>query len=64
MTALKLNECLDIMADHYPEKYTELNAHLKEKRRRDYNLAAERADIIKKKPETSTTRPARVVGFK
>lgn len=36
LTALKLNECLDIMADNYPDKYKELNDLLYEKRRKNY----------------------------
>lgn len=35
LTALRLNDCLDIMADSYPEKYTELSEYLAKQRRKD-----------------------------
>lgn len=34
LTALKLNECLDLMAYDYPEKYKEFDDNFSEKRRR------------------------------
>ena len=36
LTALKLSECLDIMAENYPDKYKELNDVLYERRRKNY----------------------------
>lgn len=34
LTALKLNECFDLMAYDYPEKYQEFDGYFNEKRRR------------------------------
>lgn len=33
LTALRLSECLDIMVEHYPDRYTELSEHLARKKR-------------------------------
>ena len=52
LTALKLNECLDIMADNYPEKYKELNDILYEKRRKNY---MKNIDAHLNEPETPQT---------
>lgn len=70
LTALKLNECLDAMADNYPDKYKELNDVLYERRRKDYmkNIDAHINDsetqssiTLPTTPGTATkTRPGRV----
>jgi len=36
LTALNINDCLDLMADDYPEKYKEFSEFLEEKRRRAF----------------------------
>jgi hypothetical protein len=40
LTALRLNDCLDIMVDNYPEKYTEVSEFLAKKKRKEMTTAA------------------------
>ena len=64
LTALRLSDCLDLMADEYPEKYNELNNFLIEKRRK--MLAAQAAlqssqILAKRKAEAQMMRANRAV---
>lgn len=60
LTALKLNDCLDIMVDHHPEKFTELNAHLAKKKRKEMANAAQKSVEILTEP-VKTGRFGRVI---
>jgi hypothetical protein len=60
LSALRLSECLDIMANEYPDKYTELTSYLAEKRRKSIaakQLAKQDAQIA------SAPKPGRPVNF-
>ena len=46
LTALNINDCLDLMADDYPEKYKEFSEFLEEKRRRAFADNASKTNII------------------
>lgn len=46
LTALRLNDCLDIMVDHYPEKYTEVSEYLAIKKRKEMTSAVVAATTI------------------
>ena len=45
LTALRLNDCLDIMAEHYPEKFKELSEYLAIKARREQRTAADSDEL-------------------
>jgi hypothetical protein len=57
---LKLNDCLDIMADDYPDKYKELSAFLNEKKRKSIAAAITAANL-KRKAEQQAARANRAV---
>jgi hypothetical protein len=52
LSVLKLSECLDIMANEYPDKYTELTSYIAEKRRK--SIAAKQ---LAKQDAQNTTAP-------
>jgi hypothetical protein len=59
---LRLNDCLDIMADDYPEKYKEVSAFLNEKKRKSIAAAIAAANL-KRKAEQQAARANRAVKF-
>jgi hypothetical protein len=57
LTALKLNDCLDLMANDYPDKFKEFSSYLQETRLRNLKAAAEasrrrRIEKYMNKPKT------------
>ena len=55
LTALKLNDCLDLMAGDYPDKFKEFSEYLSETRRK--SLQAKAVASAKRRVEKYTRRP-------